>query len=132
MPRLIALHRIKKDQSGFTLLELLTSCAIVSLLCAICIQVFAEYKRRAFDSQAETALRNAMTAEEALFVDSESYADCVDATCENVLPGFRLSPRVNISIVTRSGAAAYDGTSSHPSGGHTFEFDSDLGSLSSS
>lgn len=132
MPRLIALRFIKKDQSGFTLLELITSCALVSVLAAIAIQVFAEYKRRAFDTQAETALRNAMTAEEALFVDNESYADCVDATCENVLPGFKLSSRVNISIVTRSGAAAYDGTSSHPAGGHTFEFDSDLGSLSSS
>lgn len=125
-------YDFRNSQNGFTLIELLTCCAIVSVLCGICLQYFNSYKQRAFDSQAESDLRNAMTAEEAVFADTESYADCVDAGCEAALPGFVLSSNVSLSIVTRAGASAYDGTASHRAGAHIFAIDSDLGKLSSS
>ena len=129
---LIRIFSPSRSQSGFTLIELLTCCAIVSVLMGNCVQVFKGYKQRAFDSQAESALRNAITAEEALFADNESYADCVDAACETVLPGFRLSPMVTLSIQTKPGAGAYGGISSHPAGAHVFEVDSEVGSVTSS
>ena len=124
--------KLNRSESGFTLIELLTCCAIVSVLAGICIQFFSEYKQRAFDSQAESGLRNAVTAEEAIFADTEAYADCVDAACQIVLPGYILTTNVNLSIVTRAGAASYNGIASHPSGAKVFEFDSDIGLISSS
>ena len=124
--------KMTRSESGFTLIELLTCCAIVSVLAGICIQFFTEYKQRAFDAQAESDLRNAITAEEAIFADTESYADCVDAACQAVLPGYILTSNVNISIVTRSGAASYNGIASHPNGAKVFEIDSDVGFLTSS
>ena len=125
----LELHR---NQSGFTLIELLICVAIISILCGIAVQFLTKYRQQAFDSRAQSDLRNAITAEEALFADSESYAECVDSACDGVLPGFRLSSSVNLSIVTRNGSASYDGISSHPKGAHVYEVDSDVGGLTAS
>ncbi len=87
-----------RKEKGFTLIELLVVIAIIGILAAIAIPQFAEYKTRAFNSRAQSDLRNGLTAEEAYFVDNERYATCNGGDCEGTLPGFVLSDGVEIDL----------------------------------
>jgi type IV pilus assembly protein PilA len=89
-----------RKEKGFTLIELLVVIAIIGILAAIAIPQFAEYKTRAFNSRAQSDLRNGLTAEEAYFVDNERYSTCNGGQCETDLPGFVLSDGVTIDLVS--------------------------------
>ncbi len=112
-----------RSEKGFTLIELLVVVAIIGILAAIAIPQFAEYKTRAFNSRAQSDLRNALTAEEAYFVDNEEYAACADAACSTTLPGFVLSEDVSISMIV--GGSANDefaGQSCHARGDRDYDW----------
>ncbi len=65
--------RMKKGEKGFTLIELLVVVAIIAILAAIAIPQFAAYRIRAYNSSAESDLRNAKTAMEAYYADYQQY-----------------------------------------------------------
>ncbi len=113
---------------GFTLIELLATIAIVGILIAIAIPQYAEYKKRGFDTRAKVDLRNVAIAEEAHFIDTESYLSCADAGC-TALPGIAtLSQGVTLAITAT--ATGFTGTSTHSHGsGIIFRWNSDLGGL---
>ena len=114
-----------RNQKGFTLIELLVVIAIIGILAAIAIPQFAQYKVRAFNARAQSDLRNALTAEEAYFVDTERYADCNGAACETTLPGFVLSEDVDIDLLS-SGTANEEisGESCHTRGNRNYDWSS--------
>jgi len=70
----------KKEEKGFTLIELMIVVAIIGILAAIAIPQFASYRERAFNSAAISDLKSAQGAEELLFVDYQVYGSSVAAS----------------------------------------------------
>jgi prepilin-type N-terminal cleavage/methylation domain-containing protein len=111
-----------RNSKGFTLIELLVVVAIIGILAAIAIPQFAAYRQRGFDARAESDLRNAATAEEALFAQNQAYAACTDAACNDpALPGFKLSQGVSIAMAL-VGTDNFSGTSKHSQGTKTWTY----------
>lgn len=88
------MNRLRLRAEGFTLIELLVVIAIIGILAAIAIPQFAAYRRRGFDSDAKSAVKNMATAQEAYFVDKNTYSD---TTASLTARGLRQS--ANIALV---------------------------------
>jgi prepilin-type N-terminal cleavage/methylation domain-containing protein len=117
-------------ERGFTLLELLLVVAIIAILGAIAIPQFVSYRQTAFDARAKSDLRNAANAEEAYFVATGDYLDCVNTSCISQLPDFRLSDTVTITMTAANGAQpTFTGTAYTSSGNKTFLYDSAAGGM---
>lgn len=68
------MNKIKeRRKKGFTLIELLIVVAIIGILAAIAIPQFAAYRQRAYNSAAQSDLKNAKTALEAFYHDYAQY-----------------------------------------------------------
>jgi len=87
--------RRMRDEKGFTLIELLVVIAIIGILAAIAIPQFAAYRRRAYDSDAKAAVKNMATAQEAYFVDKDTYTSTYgDLTSRGYIQGSNLTVKV--------------------------------------
>jgi type IV pilus assembly protein PilA len=62
-----------RSNKGFTLIELLIVVAIIGILAAIAIPQFAAYRAKAYNSAAESDLRNFKTTMESVFADNQTY-----------------------------------------------------------
>ncbi len=68
--------RARRDgEEGFTLIELMVVVLIIAILIAIAIPTFLGAKSRAQDKQAQSDVRNALTAAKTVFTDAQTYAN---------------------------------------------------------
>ena len=63
----------ENGQKGFTLVELMIVVAIIGILAAIAIPQFASYRQKAFNSAAQSDVKNAKTSLEAYYADWQHY-----------------------------------------------------------
>jgi type IV pilus assembly protein PilA len=67
------IQKLRSNQKGFTLIELMIVIAIIGVLAAIAIPQFVAYRLRSFNSSAVSDIRNCATAEVAFFGDWQVY-----------------------------------------------------------
>ena len=113
------LTRLAKKNEGFTLIELMIVIAIIGILAAIAIPQFSAYRTRSFNAAANADLRNAATAQEAYYVDKNTYADDED----DLIAGYGLFITTNVSLTVNAGSTTdtrYNMTAFHRRGDRTY------------
>ncbi len=138
----------RKNEKGFTLIELMIVVAIIGILAAIAIPQFAAYRMRAYNSAGVTDVVNLQKSEVMFFDDwlgfghSEDTGAGTDTTATLDGPGtadigisdtnqfmqIGLSNGVQLRIVTNAAvnANAFNAASKHAQGNRTYATDSDV------
>jgi type IV pilus assembly protein PilA len=117
-----------RDESGFTLIELLVVVAIIGILAAIAIPQFSAYRKRGYEAQVKSDLRNAATAQEAYFASTTPSTYKTGALSSGTPEGFNKSASVTMSAAI--GANTYLLTATHANcSGQTWTFSSLSGAI---
>ena len=121
-----------QSESGFTLIELLVVVAIIGILAAIAIPQFSAYRKRGYEAQIKSDLRNAATAEEAYFAGTQpSVYKSGAITGNTVLPGFNKT--ANVTLGAAVGTDTFYITATHANcGSNTWTYISSTGAITGS
>lgn len=112
-----------RNDSGFTLLELLVVVSIVGILASLAIPQYASYRARSYDSIVESQLRHIATGQEAYFAGHTSYTSDLGE-----LEGMVIDEHVSITVSAgNSGdiSSSFKIHGSHPQASHEYDWVSD-------
>jgi prepilin-type N-terminal cleavage/methylation domain-containing protein len=121
--------KMMRKNEGFTLIELMIVIAIIGILAAIAIPQFSAYRTRSYNAAAEADLRNAATAQEAYYVDNQTYVADPQTTLIGATYGFYTSQ--NVIADGDAAQQQYTMTAYHSSGNKTFTLIGPGGSITS-
>jgi type IV pilus assembly protein PilA len=95
----------RRDERGFTLIEVLVVCLVVALLAAIALPTFLRQQERAQDADAKSNARNLVSHVQACYASTVDYTDC-DTTGELTTTGLPLVDGAPTADATVGVAAA--------------------------
>ncbi|HET6816876.1 MAG TPA: prepilin-type N-terminal cleavage/methylation domain-containing protein [Mycobacteriales bacterium] len=120
-------RRREDGDSGFTLIELLVVILIIGILAAIAIPVFLNQRKKGYDAQAKSDLRNLAGFEEIYLNDANSYGTIAQILVAE--PTLGASPGVTLSVVRYDSVNGYCLSAKHASSSNTWFYDSQNGGL---
>ncbi|MGE5820872.1 MAG: type IV pilin protein [Deltaproteobacteria bacterium] len=102
------------SEAGFTLIELLVVVAIIGILAAIAIPQFSAYRKRGYEAQVKSDLRNAATAEEAYFAAQQPSVYKSGALSSGVPVGYNQSAGLTMNATVDNTNGTFLLTATHP------------------
>ena len=115
-----------KDERGFTLIELMIVIAIIGILAAIAIPQFSAYRKRSYNSAAQSDVRNIATAQEAYYVDESTYANAI-GSLSGTTYGYQQSGNVTAGVT--GDGSNYTISAFHSSGDKTYSLSGPGGTI---
>jgi prepilin-type N-terminal cleavage/methylation domain-containing protein len=109
----------KRNEKGFTLIELMIVIAIIGILAAIAIPNFISYRKRVYNSAANADTKNIYTSAQAYYTD---FPAGTPTRANLVNYGFRQTSDVTVAV-TSATQGAFATTAWHASGNKTFTVD---------
>jgi len=111
-------QRMARDESGFTLVELLVVMLILGLLIAVAIPTFFNQKQKANDADSKAMAHTAQTAVETYATDNNgAYTGATLAALQNI----ESTIDATVSFVGAPTATDYHIRVTNPVTGHTFD-----------
>lgn len=88
------MNRFRKNEKGFTLVELLIVVAIIGILAAIAIPQFTKYKKNAAEAACESDLRNCISEAAAQYANG-TWAN--DTQCNELIPANKITYEIDFN-----------------------------------
>jgi prepilin-type N-terminal cleavage/methylation domain-containing protein len=114
------------NKKGFTLIELLIVIAIIGILAAIAIPVFAQYKTRGYDADTKSHLHNIFLACKSYWGDNGTNPACTAAIASGTSYGYQQTGNISISVT--GSEITFAGSAIHTQSTNTFTINS-LGAI---
>ncbi len=110
----------KKNEKGFTLIELMIVIAIIGIRAAIAIPNFISYRRRSYNAASNSDVKNAYTSAQAYYTDHPS-----GSASTGIIVGYGFRQTTNVTIGCTGTQAALVITTFHTAGDRTYTAGSD-------